>query len=103
MKLIELAEIIEKYPDVKTLVAEIKAADNGISTIEDLTEYLFTKTLLPCPFCGGVANVCNNIEKNNYIINEKTRYAVRCSVGCFAMTNKYKTEKEAIEAWNKRM
>ena len=40
MKLKELAEIIEKYPDVKTLVAEIKAADNEINTIEELTEYL---------------------------------------------------------------
>lgn len=27
MKLVELAEIIEKYPDVKTLAEEIKAAE----------------------------------------------------------------------------
>lgn len=58
--------------------------------------------LLPCPFCGGEANVCNNIEANKKIINGNTRYAVRCTLGCYAMTNKYKTEKEAIEAWNTR-
>lgn len=40
MNLKELAEIIEKYPDVKTLSEEIKAADGEITTIEELTEYL---------------------------------------------------------------
>ncbi len=40
MKLEELAEIIEKYPDVKTLAEEIKAAAGEITTIEELTEYL---------------------------------------------------------------
>lgn len=40
MKLEQLAEIIEKYPDVKTLAEDIKATDSEITTIVELTEYL---------------------------------------------------------------
>lgn len=58
--------------------------------------------LLPCPFCGKKPNICDNVNPKNPIINDKTRYAVRCSDGCFAITNKYKTQAEAIEAWNTR-
>lgn len=49
--------------------------------------------LLPCPFCGGEA------EMLNYSENE---YLVTCTE-CSGMVEKWrKTEAEAIEQWNKR-
>lgn len=46
--------------------------------------------LKPCPFCGGEAKIM--ISVLSYVMCDK----------CCAETNHYITEKEAIEAWNRR-
>lgn len=50
-----------------------------------------TKELEPCPFCGGEAMLCENIDYS-YV------YCMRC--GC--QTNEASYILDAIEAWNTR-
>lgn len=50
--------------------------------------------LLKCPYCHGKPNMCT--KTSNHIING---YVVRCTDGCFAQTDIYKTQNEAISAW----
>lgn len=50
-------------------------------------------TLLPCPFCGSEAKMRGGIMDG---------YWVGCFGKCFACTQHYMTEAEAIEAWNTR-
>ena len=61
--------------------------------------------LKPCPFCGSEAWI---IRTND---NKKRPY-VQCKFGCFRepkcpvshlVTWDYRTEEEAVEAWNRRM
>ena len=56
-------------------------------------------TLLPCPFCGGEAHTLNQAPKG-------TGYSVGCNDdecrGFIALSWIYKTEAEAITAWNTR-
>lgn len=59
--------------------------------------------LKPCPFCGGKPH----ISKHSFW-NEKTKgftdhtYGIEC-IECHTKGNQfYETEKEAIEAWNRR-
>lgn len=63
------------------------------------------EVLKPCPFCGSEAWI---IHTND---NHKRPY-VQCKFGCFKtppcplshlVTWDYKTEREAIEAWNRRV
>jgi Lar family restriction alleviation protein len=49
--------------------------------------------LKPCPFCG---------QEETEIINDERRLAVRCGY-CGATGEECSTEKQAIEAWNKRV
>ena len=49
--------------------------------------------LLPCPFCGGEAQVRGSFMDG---------FRVECCGLCFASTQRYRTEAEAIEAWNTR-
>lgn len=51
------------------------------------------KTLKPCPFCGGKAEV--TLFLGNYIV------ACKCCPGA-TFPCKGMTKEEAIEAWNKR-
>lgn len=51
--------------------------------------------LLPCPFCGGKAEICE--------VGDKSDFYFRCSRCCLSNLVLYDTEKEAIEAWNKRV
>lgn len=59
--------------------------------------------LKPCPFCGGSANIA--VMKKTV----RSRYTVSCA-NSFCIANAlsspfathYLTEKEAIEAWNRR-
>lgn len=53
--------------------------------------------LKPCPFCGGEAD-CNN---SGFMKAGKHMWAVEC-LKCGMVTTFADTEKEAIEAWNKR-
>ena len=63
-----------------------------------------TDKLLPCPFCGGEAELTYSNDNHH-------QPHIQCKFGCF-LTPKcpgahtyqwhYKTEKEAIEAWNRR-
>lgn len=50
--------------------------------------------LLPCPFCGGEAQI---IESR---FGEKGAF-VGC-IRCLATAKRYSTKAEAIEAWNRR-
>ena len=54
--------------------------------------------LKPCPFCGGEAKIKFESE-------ERHVYAYRYIVcnNCFGNTGWKNTEKEAIDAWNKRV
>jgi len=36
----ELAEVVSKFESIELLVAELKAGDDTIETVEELTEYL---------------------------------------------------------------
>ena len=60
--------------------------------------------LKPCPFCGGEAELTHTNDNNHYPF-------VRCKYGAYlkpkCMANmypwlNYKTDEEAIEAWNRR-
>ena len=56
--------------------------------------------LKPCPFCGKIPKII--ISKNS---NSKDFYSVECKrMSCtfLVSTFAYRTEKEAIEAWNRR-
>jgi Lar family restriction alleviation protein len=53
--------------------------------------------LLPCPFCGGEAEI--DFDFSGY--NESTRYYGVCN-SCYAKSHKKLTKEEAIKAWNKR-
>lgn len=56
-----------------------------------------TEKLLPCPFCGGEAEL--NIKKG---FNREIVFVfVGCS-NCQSSTRTYSTEAGAVEAWNKR-
>ena len=50
----------------------------------------------PCPFCGREAVIVKSWESGSY---------VRCSNGykCGARQDWFDSEKEAIEAWNRRV
>ena len=63
----------------------------GVMENETMTE------LEPCPFCGREAT---SIEKYDY--SSYPWHWIECT-NCDARTNKFLTEKEAIEAWNKRV
>ena len=61
--------------------------------------------LKPCPFCGGEAELTHTNDNNHYPF-------VRCKYGAYlkpkCMANmypwlNYKTDEEAIEAWNRRV
>lgn len=62
-------------------------------------------SLLPCPFCGGVAAMRMDRETVNG--RTKTDFSVRCHdslyiCGCAPCTTTYKTEEAAVAAWNRR-
>ena len=50
--------------------------------------------LLPCPFCGGEARVVENNFRTD-------TYSVRCK-NCYAESDRYHTQEEAIKQWNTR-
>lgn len=52
--------------------------------------------LKPCPFCGGEARIDRNI------FAFPTSYSVICKI-CEAESEVFNTEKEVIEAWNRRV
>lgn len=56
------------------------------------------KDLLPCPFCGGEADIVGD-WKTNY----SDYYQVFCeNCGVSQTGQDYEAEQEAIEAWNRR-
>ena len=61
-------------------------------------------SLLPCPFCGGAAEVCYD----DTFFGIFKRYMVECTV-CWASTHGYadtdlwkSSRQEALDAWNRR-
>jgi Lar family restriction alleviation protein len=54
-------------------------------------------TLLPCPFCGGAAQLINR-GKSYYT----HRYSVECAA-CHVVTRGCVMEKEAVTRWNRRV
>lgn len=55
-----------------------------------------TDELLPCPFCGGEAHTFHNYLWHVKCDGTNGRYYCVMAFGAFA------TEKEAIDAWNRR-
>ena len=57
---------------------------------------------ISCPFCGGEAI----IDKRDYRFPDGTHaldgYSARC-ISCGARTCEYKTERGAVDAWNRRV
>ena len=60
------------------------------------------ETLMPCPFCGGVAGV----DKTNYYFEDTGEHAMSAFVvscrSCGMKTAQYRTEDSAIKRWNRR-
>lgn len=55
--------------------------------------------LLPCPFCGGEAEIGHYISNTT----EKHKYYVGCSEDeCCEIDKTFNTEEEAVNAWNRR-
>ena len=50
-----------------------------------------------CPFCGA-----NNAAVQQYQTGRSVRFSVACK-DCWAMTNVYDAEDEAVNAWNRRV
>lgn len=53
--------------------------------------------LKPCPFCGGEASTNSSRFDSVSIV-----YNTSC-MSCSSGTSEYLTEKEAIDAWNRRV
>ena len=53
-----------------------------------------SEKLKPCPFCGGEAELEDNLVG--------FKFTVQCKE-CFSMTDGYFTSEEAIAAWNRRV
>ena len=62
--------------------------------------------LLPCPFCGDTASLCytNDNHRSPYVQCDGA-IQTNGTPSCYAMIQpwRYKTEQEAIEAWNRRV
>lgn len=60
-----------------------------------------TIELKPCPFCGSKAELYHD-QSSDYPCN--WTYAVQCTDrdNCWIQGGNFKTEQEAIAAWNKR-
>lgn len=54
--------------------------------------------LLPCPFCGGKAELWRAHPEN-----PKRKAWVACMDRCAVMTKEYETNQEAAKAWNRRL
>lgn len=55
--------------------------------------------LLPCPFCGDTYIRVHFTKCGNYVMGCNT---VNC-VACHCEGKLFRTEKQAIEAWNRRV
>ncbi len=58
--------------------------------------------LKPCPFCGGEAIIFRTYVKDAEVIENSKFYPIIRCLECLVQTQPYKTEAEAITAWNKR-
>ena len=74
------------------------------------SEHKTSDKLLPCPFCGGEAElysyeaerVIYDSDTLGYVDTEYfTKYGVSCT-GCNCLMAEYKSEEQAIAAWNTR-
>jgi Lar family restriction alleviation protein len=86
----------------KTSCCEINHSDGFIRYLQrgvtigctDYEEKVYK--LFPCPFCGNEANIDNHgYMRIGY-------HGVYCGF-CKSSTGEYKTVKEAVEAWNRRV
>lgn len=62
-----------------------------------------TEQIKPCPFCGGAAHTdtifwVDNVAAGDWNNEDEI---VQCEQ-CGAMTTRCKTDKEAVELWNRR-
>ena len=55
--------------------------------------------LKPCPFCGGVATQIYSINADTYVYG---CYTSGCMGNAHNHIKRFKTDKEAAEAWNRR-
>ncbi len=55
------------------------------------------KELLPCPFCGGKAEIWKAHPEN-----PKRNAWIACMGKCVVMTKEHETTEEAVKAWNTR-
>lgn len=64
-----------------------------------------SEELKPCPFCGGKATVLRDyIESDDETIYEDFSVAHWCDLMTHRVrTKKFKTESDAISAWNRRI
>lgn len=56
--------------------------------------------LLPCPFCGGKAEIFDYDPDNDVGYHEP--YTAQCSNECCCLGKDFRTREEAAEAWNRR-
>lgn len=57
------------------------------------------KELKPCPFCGGEAHICLDIDSG---IDYETYYFIHCK-SCHVTTDSYITKEQAADMWNDRV
>lgn len=58
-----------------------------------------TPDLKPCPFCGGAATQVFSVNAETYVYG---CYTNGCMGNAQNNLHRYNTDKEAIEAWNRR-
>lgn len=56
--------------------------------------------LKTCPFCGGEATQIYSVNADTYVYG---CYTIGCMGNAQNFIKRFKTDKEAIEAWNRRV
>lgn len=72
----------------------------SIANFRGSVECMENEEMLPCPFCGGEAEIFQWYIKGTA---NRMHYNVRCrDCGCVRKHKEYKTRRKAIMAWNRR-
>lgn len=108
----ELLSQLKNMPTTDVIVGKIKIVEMAIGDLEEILPENTANGLKHCPFCGGESKLKDN-SVQNVIYDPETLAEIDCEIydpdtfwvecpECMSMTVGCDTEKEAIEAWNRR-